>query len=151
MGRGYSTYILGGLQALTAALILGMGLFPSFQKAWMENMHLRSHNYSLWLAMQPLPKMYNFDNENWYQHSKTDEDLDATYARLNHYPTRSATFGLQRFYLHAQESELDIFPRSRYRNTCLSSAYRLSTDQSSLRPRVLMYPIERPAELPGCP
>lgn len=151
MGRGYSTYLLGGLLALAAALSLAMGLSAPLQKAWMKNMHLRTKSYPQWVLMQPLPKMYNFDNEFWYQIPPEQADWESTYFRINHYPTRALTFGLQRYYTLSYEGPYQTFLRSTYRDSCLTSAYELSPDKTSSKNRLLMRLHDFPSDLPGCP
>ena len=154
--KGRSFWIVSGLQALMALFIVVMGLAPPLQRAVMNNMHLSSDHYAAWVLLQTVPKMYNFDNEVWRVGFTFDEEPPVIHYRVNHYPLREVTFNLTPNRVARHDLTGEIWARSTYRNTCVTSAHRMAA-HSEIDTTVLLEPIDSSESIlpeddrPRCP
>ncbi len=126
--RGRSFWIVSGLQALMTLFIVAMGLAPPLQRAVMNTMHLTTEHYAAWVLLQTVPKMYNFDNEAWRVGFTRDEEPPVLHYRVNHYTPREVTFNLTPSRVARHDLTGEIWARSTYRNTCVTSAHRMAVD-----------------------
>ena len=122
--------------------ILVLKVFSSdLQKTFMEQFHLKDKSFVRWASLQPVPSMYNFNNEFWFSALPLDSEVlsgaeplpgGAQHFWINHYPLRFLSFGLYRRYFNTFP-ESYLYLRSRYRAQLLETVYRIIAVDNSLK------------------
>ncbi len=121
---------------MAALACLAMPLSRALQARWMGVMHLDEPNVAAWVAVQAMPKMYNFANQLWWSELEiSDAHLagealtgEHDLARwMNHYPMWYFTANpwmLERHRLKTSRSALVV--RSRFRGYERVTRWRVS-------------------------
>lgn len=126
--------LLGG-----CALALGaLHATDAGQDALLRRFHLRPASTAEWMALQPLPGMYNFANRAWTSRrpvawDRLDVDPTVDDGRyVNHYPTRIVTFASSRAAWGRHGCPDYLYVESTVRGRSLQSRYRLDRDADRL-------------------
>lgn len=122
----FSFRVIAALQGIAAITILLMGFLPSFQRAWMDQMNLSTESYPLWALLQPIPKMYNFENRIFLQVVYEGELHSEWEYYANHYSPRILTFGLYPHLVTYHEVSYRLFIETRFRSVCKTYYFELS-------------------------
>lgn len=120
------------------------------QDALMRRFHLRPASTAEWVALQPLPGMYNFANRSWTSRrpvawERLDEDRSVEGGEhFNHYPTRVVTFASSRAAWGRHGCPDYVYVESAVRGRTLRSRFRLDRDADRLRMSLDVSEIVRP-------
>ena len=130
--------VLFGLILITSGWLVLLPFNRSIQQTSLKRFHLATPNYLAWAIQQPIPAMYNFENQYWlsnkplmddqfdlspkeFQTGEGEEKIESSYA--NHFPARIVTFGDGRFtHLRETKSTRYLSLQSRYRQEGLRTA-----------------------------
>ena len=106
---------------------------PDIQKTFMEQFHLKDKSFVRWASLQPIPSMYNFNNEFWFSSLPLDPEVlsgrdplpgGVQHFWINHYPLRFLSYGLYRRYFN-NFPESYLYLRSRYRSQSVETVYKI--------------------------
>lgn len=123
--------------ACYALVPVALALCPSLSLELMARFHLRTPSFASWLAAQPAPWMYNFENRYLVSdrpliEAELDQPpLGMRWHAANHQPARAFTFADGRARFLAEPGERYFYLESRYRGYRLRTAYRARVAEPS--------------------
>ena len=126
-----------------AALLLLICFVQVLRVTWsrqelFRQFHLDSSSFGQWALQQPVPAMYNYANEVWYEPFPYEKDLmnlieeggmDDESMYFNHYPVRYLTFRDERNFFEHEGPVQTIYVRSTYRGQYRLTAYQFEKDE----------------------
>lgn len=138
-----STLLLAAIVGI-ALWIVALPMSATVQEAYLRRFHLASPSFLSWAIQQPVPAMYNFENQVTISAAKleelevkppestsdvptpnpTDENTIADFM-INHFPTRSFTFGHTRSHLKENPAG-NYHLTTRYRGREIRSLFELT-------------------------
>ncbi len=132
LDRGTSLFY--ALLAVAAGVVLVLPLSGRGRQTLVEAHQLRSESFPTWAALQLVPSMYNYAHRVWISEQPLtpaqlagDSPLPAAASTqwVNHYPTRTMTFGAQRAALLHHPRTMHFYFDSRFGGTQVRSHYTL--------------------------
>ena len=133
------TRLFAVLLGACALALVGLHGTGAGQDALLRRFHLRPASTVEWVALQPLPGMYNFVNRAWTSRrpvawDRLNEDPSVADGKYyNHYPTRAVTFTLARSAWGVAGCPDYLYAESRVRGRTLRSRFRLDPEGDALR------------------
>ena len=132
----WGALVLVGVVALIYVRLLLMPFLPSIQRAAIDRFHLTTPSFVLWAIQQPIPPMYNLENQVWFsRRALTDEELllakplpEVQYEYINHFPIRKVTFAGSRYRCFKDERSGWLYLRSRYQETVKTTVWRIESN-----------------------
>ena len=128
---------------LFSLAILSLPFSGAARNAALRRFHLAGWPVAVWAIFQPLPSMYNFENE-WevtFRDGATDACRTSLRGAINHHVFD--TILLQRRMLEECGLPADVRYRSVYRGTAVETRYRVTHGPGMHGLRVSPLPVER--------
>ncbi|MEM0961011.1 MAG: hypothetical protein AAGK21_00560 [Bacteroidota bacterium] len=133
------TTALGTLVAIAAASLIGLHSTDVGLDALLRRFHLKPASTAEWVALQPLPGMYNFANRvtvllepvPW---SRLDSEPDSfRMYHVNHYPPREITFANKRQLWRHNGCPWYLYAESAVRGRVLRTRFTVTKEEAGVR------------------
>lgn len=120
--------------AVIAGWLIAMPFSRSVQHATINRFHLTSGSFAQWAIQQPIPPMYNLENQYWYSpRPLTLEELTnpppsgVKSGTVNHFPARMITCASGRLLMLENQRDCWFYLKSRYQQSERITTYRLES------------------------
>lgn len=136
--RDFHSLVLLAIIGVIAVWLIVLPLSPTVQHATINRFHLTTGSFAVWSLQQPIPPMYNLENQYWYSPRKltrgelTDPPPPGVKTGyVNHFPARMITCASGRLMMLDNQRDCWFYLKSGYQASERITTYRLDSARGS--------------------